>query len=186
MSSASMTAVIREKSGKKCRKEGFAPGVIYGTEIEEPIKVKFEIPSLLRYLNKSGINSRLWVDIGDKKEYVLIKEIQKESTTGEILNIDMQAVSHDEIIKNNIPVKFEGKEQLEHKGYLLEEFTPYIEVSGKVGILPEMIVVNIGKGEPGDNIKVSDINLDDGIKIYTDPEELLATVSYNGKVIAEE
>ncbi len=85
--------------------------------MKESIKVKFEVPSLLRYLNKAGINSRLWLNIGNKKEYVLIKEIQKESTTGEILNIDMQAVSHDEVIKNSIPVKFEGKEQLEHKGF---------------------------------------------------------------------
>ncbi|HBJ2611349.1 TPA: 50S ribosomal protein L25 [Clostridium botulinum] len=186
MSSASLTAIVREKSGKKCRKEGFAPGIIYGAEMKESIKVKFEVPSLLRYLNKAGINSRLWLNIGNKKEYVLIKEIQKEPTTGEILNIDMQAVSHDEVIKNSIPVKFEGKEQLEHKGFLLEEFTPYIEVAGKVGILPEIIVVSVGENEPGDNIKVSDIKLDEDIKLYTAPEELLATVSYNGKGTVEE
>ncbi len=35
--------------------------------MKESIKVKFEVPSLLRYLNKAGINSRLWLNIGNKK-----------------------------------------------------------------------------------------------------------------------
>ncbi|GAA0748379.1 50S ribosomal protein L25 [Clostridium oceanicum] len=172
-----INGLIRNEKSKKCRRDGFVPGVLYGVDVEKTMSVKFDKTELIRCFKKYGMNSGLWVKIQDKKEYVLLKEVQRDIVTGHIIHVDMQAVSKDEVIKHNIPLFFTGKEELEHNGFLLETFASEIKVSGKVKYLPESINIDVSHMNPGNRINVSDIKVDDNVKICNDIDENLASIS---------
>lgn len=175
---------VRNEKAKKCRRHDFVPGIIYGSEIKDSIPVKFNKPDFIRYINKYGSSSSLWIKVGNEEEYVLMKQIQRDIVSNEIIHVDMQAVSKNEVIKHIIPLVFNGREQLDHKGYLLQTFNTEIELVGKVGILPDVINIDVSDKKPGDTISISDIKLDDEIRVNNELNEVVATISYNSNTKA--
>ena len=58
--------------------------------------------------------------LGDEEKHVLIKEIQRDPKRN-IIHVDLQAIA-DEVIRTTIPIVFEGREEVEGRGLLLEVY----------------------------------------------------------------
>lgn len=177
MSQTILRADKREESARKVRGEGFVPGVIYGTGVEDGMPVKFKETELNRVLKAQGMNPRLTVMLGGQEKNAIIKEIQNDPIKGNILHVDLQAVAADEVIRATIPVVFEGREEVERRQLLLEVYLFEVEISGPANIIPGSITVNVEGKEAGDTVTVGDIEFDAGITPITPLDEVLAVVT---------
>ncbi|MGB4157155.1 MAG: 50S ribosomal protein L25 [Clostridiales bacterium] len=178
MSKTILRADRRKESARKVRVEGYVPGVIYGTGIENgSMTIKLQESELNRVIKTQGTSPRLIVMIGDEKKNVIIKEVQNDSIKGNILHVDLQAIAADEVIRTTIPVIFEGREEVESRQLLLEIYLFEVEVSGPANIIPGSITIDVTGKEPGDTVTMADIELDFRITPVTPLDEVLAVIT---------
>ena len=177
MSDTTLRAEVRNETARKVRDEGFVPGVMYGTGVEDGMAVKFNELDLNKVLKSQGMSPRMTVMLDNEKTNVLIKEVQKDPVKGNILHVDLQAIAVDEVIRTTIPVIFEGREEVENRQLLLEVYLFEIEVSGPANIIPESITIDVKGNEAGDTVTMNDITLDSRITPITTSDEVLAVVA---------
>ena len=177
MSQTILRADKRYESARKVRGQGFVPGVIYGTGVEDGTPIKFKESELNKVLKDQELNPRLTVMLDDEEKNVIIKEIQKDPIKGNVLHVDLQAIAADEVIRTTIPVIFEGREEVENRQLLLEIYLSEVEISGPANIIPGSITIDVTGKEAGDTVTVADIEFNSSITPITPLEEVLAVVT---------
>ena len=177
MSETILRADKRQESARKVRGEGFIPGVIYGTGVEDGTPIKFKESELNKLLKAQGMNPRLTVMLDDEEKNVIIKEVQKDPIKGNVLHVDLQAIAADEVIRTTIPVIFEGREEVENRQLLLEIYLSEVEISGPANIIPGSITMDVKGKEAGDTLTVGDIEFDSRITPITPLDEVLAVIT---------
>lgn len=171
-----LKAEVRKHTGSKTavlvRKQGKIPAIVYGHK-EEPVAI-----SLDRHDFTEGIHhgQRLMdVQLGKKKESVIIKDLQYDHLGKNIIHADLMRVSATERVKVNVPVELKGTAKGTHSGGIIEEHIDGLEVECKVTDIPETIVVRVNDIDVGENLHAGDIELPEGIRLITDPDALVVT-----------
>ena len=177
MSDTILRADKRNEAARKVRDEGFVPGVIYGTGVEDGMPVKFDELELNKVLKSQGMNPRMTVMLGDEEKNAVIKEVQRDPIKANILHVDLQVIAVDEVIRTTIPLNFEGREDVESRQLLLEVYLFEVEVSGPANIIPDSITIDVNGKEAGDTVTMTDIDIDSRITPITAPDEVLAVVT---------
>lgn len=177
-----LNAAKRTEKTKKFREEGFIPGVIYGDTVAEAYSVKFEEISLKKILTKHGSNVKLWIKCGDNKKFGFIKEIQRHPVLNKIIHLDIQLVSKDHEVKLQIPITFKGESALGKRQLQLHMRKSEVDVLAKIGLVPEVLSVDVSEKNSGDTITSKDFDLDKQIKIHDKENEVYATIT---KLMAE-
>lgn len=165
------------EKAKKLRKNGEIPGIIYGEFMKNSIPIKVDNLSLLKLLKYNSKGSIIKLKLNNEVKNCVVKQVQKDNLTGELIHVDFQYVNKNEVIKMKIPVDFEGMENLHIKKLTLETFLAEIEMQGDVEKIPEFIKIDVSQMNFGDKIYASDIALPEGIKLLTSPDILLAVVN---------
>ncbi|MBM7582936.1 large subunit ribosomal protein L25 [Caldicoprobacter guelmensis] len=182
---ATLTALPRNEKGKKARREGFIPGVVYGREIKS-LSVKFIKRDFLKVLKEYGERPRVKLLLDNQERMALVKDIDKEPITGEILHVDLQLVAAGQKITCDIPIKFIGREKLKSKGLILQVNIDSINVTGEASIIPEHFVVDVGDKNEGDAVTIQDLNIHPEIQITDPPEDAIAVVTAAEEEASEE
>ncbi|SHE80230.1 50S ribosomal protein L25 [Clostridium fallax] len=164
------------ETGKKVRKHGEIPGIVYGEFLKENIPVKVEPRNFYKLLKKSSKGEIIQLKFKHKMAPCVIKQIQKNNITGEVIHVDFQYVKKNEVIKLSIPITYLGCDNLELKRLILTTSFNDIEVEGVVENIPEGIEINVGTLNYDDKILAKDIKLPEGVKLITDPETILAVI----------
>ncbi len=172
----------REKTGKeiakKLRREGYLPAIIYGKDVNLPIKIPI---SELRLLKSHHFSESTLIEISlqdSNKENIscVIKDIQFHPLTDEVIHIDFMKVSMEEMVRVKVPVELKGEAKGVKEGGILEQMLWEIEIEALPLDIPEKIEVDISSLEIGDSIHVKDLELGDKIKIIEDPQETIVTI----------
>jgi large subunit ribosomal protein L25 len=169
-------AIERDEKPNKVRKEGFIPGVVYGKGMGSK-SVKLDPKELKRLLQEHARNAKVKVKIGNEVKECILKELQKDTLSGQILNVELQSIHSDDMIKLKVPVIFHGKDELAARQELLQEYAPEVEITGKANIMPEHVVVDVRERKAGEKITVKDIKVGDGIKLLNDENEIIAVIT---------
>ena len=165
------------ESKKRLRREGQVPGIIYGEFLENTIPIKVDNSKLIKLLRYNSKGSILKLKLKDEVKLCVVKQVQKDTVTSEILHVDFQYVKKNEVIKMSIPVNYIGRENLESKRLILETFLQELEVQGAVEKIPEYIDLDVSNLNYEDKIFVKDIELPNEVKLLTEEENLLAVVN---------
>ncbi len=167
----------REKTSKKFKEEGFIPAVIYGNGSKEATSVKIQEIALKKILSKHGSNVKLWVACGEDKKFGFIKEIQRQPVTNKIRHIDVQLVSRDKDVKIQIPIIFDGEEALKKVQLQLQIRKAFVEVFGKIDLMPDVIRVDVSAKERNDTITFEQFKLDENLKSADKDDEVYGTIT---------
>ena len=182
MAEVTLTVEKRETKGKgpakKLRSSGKIPAVIYG-QGEESVALTLDGKAFHAVLHSHhGENVIFEVKIPGRKTGLkaILREVQHEPVTGEILHVDFQHISMTKKITVEVPVALMGTpDGVRNKGGILEHILHELEVECLPGDIPEHIEVDVSQLDVGDSIHVSDIPVTK-VKILTDPERSIATV----------
>ncbi len=166
------------KKVKALRREGKLPAVIYGREIE-PVPITMDARAVRLTLAEIGANTLITISLDGKEHLALVRDLQREVISRDLLHVDFQAVSLEESITTTVPVAVEGEAPAvaEYNALLVTELDE-LEIEAKAKDLPDMISVDVtGLTEIGDNILIRDLVISGEVKILNDPDEIVVVVA---------
>jgi large subunit ribosomal protein L25 len=186
MSIAQLVVEKSEEKPQKVRKDGYLPGVIYGREMKENLKVKIKYSDILSIIRNHGDRAKLQTVLDGKKHLAFIKELQKDPLSSKIIHMDIQYVSSKDIVKMKVPVIFEGISELEQNKLILEIYRQEVELSGNIENIPEFVKLSVADLKAGTQITCGDLKLDKEIEIHNSSENLAAVHKIKVVIEAEE
>jgi large subunit ribosomal protein L25 len=172
---------IGKGAARRLRRLNMLPAVIYSDGKSIPIKVqKKEIVKLIT--SGIGEHALITIELSDdnvkkSKHSVLIKDYQIDPVTDDLLHVDFMEVSLKEKIKVTVPIAIIKEPVGIKKGGILQYHVREVEVECLPTQIPDKIEVDASSVEIGHSLHVSDLKAAEGIKILTDPHEVILSVS---------
>ena len=173
-------AVKARAAGKKpatVRNEGNIPGVIYGGRLECGQPIEIEKSVLMDMFRNNTKSSVIDVDFDGDKGAVIVKEVQRHPSNGQIIHVDLQAIRKDEILTLPIPITYLGEEEVANRRLIVNTNISELLVKGPADKVPTSVEVDLTGKTHEDRILASSITLPDGVELVTDPHELLVTIA---------
>ena len=167
---------IRKEHGtsaaRRTRLQNKVPAVVYHSGIEATLLSVDKIS-----LNKALRTGQMIfeVNVEDKDQFVLVKEIQYHPVTDEIIHIDFQKVKEDEKISLEVAVRSSGEAQGVKLGGLLVQMLNSVTIKCKPAEIPEFLEIDVTDMEMNTNLFVKDITLPTDVEMLT--AEDIAVVS---------
>lgn len=166
-----MNAQVRSDLGKaatrRMRHTGTIPAVIYGDD-KEPTSIMMVHDDLFHNLEDEAFYSHiLSIDVDGTKESVVLKDLQRHPAKAKILHADFMRVSSKHEIKMSVPLHFINEEAAPgvKLGGALNRLMASVEISCLASQLPEHLEVDLAGMEIGDSVRLSQIELPDGVSI---------------------
>ncbi len=181
MERVSIAAEKREEHGKgvarSLRRAGMVPGVVYREGKAQMIKLsKKELTKLINSVAGEQVMVDLQFADGEKK-LALLKDYQKDPIRGELLHSDFFEVSLTEKVRITVHVATVGEPiGVKRDAGILQHTLRDIEIECLPDKIPGKIEVDISKLEIGQSVHVRDLTFGEGIKVLTDPGDVIVTV----------
>jgi large subunit ribosomal protein L25 len=160
------------KAVKKVLSQGRIPAIVYGHK-QEPVAVSLDAHNFVEGLHHG--HRLIDVQIGKKKEKVIVKDLQYDYLGKNVIHVDLMRVNITETVKVTVPVEFKGTAQGTHEGGIVEGHVDHLEIECKVTDIPETIFVSVKDMQVGDALHAGEIELPDGVKLIGSPETLVVT-----------
>lgn len=186
MKEVSLSVDIREGAGtrqsNKLRKAGFIPAIVYGGKKSQPLKISRS--DWLKFIHEhKGENVIIDLKIaGDakksKENTVMIKDIQYDPVSEEMIHIDFNRISLTKAISVKVPVEVKGEAVgVKLDGGLLEHILWELEVECLPKDMPKSIEVDVSNLKIGDTIHIKDIKFPETVKVKHDLEAIVLSVA---------
>lgn len=176
-----LNAVKRtDENGKasKIRADAEIPAVLYGGKNENE-HLKLGANDIVRAYQQAGESSLIDLNV-DKTDAikVIIKNIQRNPVSDKIIHVDFYRIDMNKPIDVEIPLEFIGDPKaVKDLGGTLIKSLESISVNCLPGDLLENIEVDIDPLETfNDTVKVSDLQIDEKIKVINNPGDAVASV----------
>jgi len=178
-----LEASKREVLGKKVRflrRQGLIPANIYGHGINST-PVQLDAKSLKQLLANTGTTDLISLKISGSKTpvRVLVRDVQRNPLTDEVIHVDFYQVKMTEKIKVDVPLVFVGEAPVleKVKGASLLHLVDSLHIEALPDDLPHSLEVDLSLlKEVDDAIYVKDIQIGDGITLLSDPEQMVVKV----------
>ena len=183
----------RERLGssetRRLRKQGLVPGVLYGAG--DPVSICVEERELRRALTgAAGLHSILDVEIdGTGKAHAsILKDYQVDKVRGGVTHVDLHEVRLDQPITASVSVHLTGGDMAPgvKEGGVLSQPLREVQVSAIPLEVPEHIDLDVSHMATGDTLRISDIDVGEGVALLDDPETVVATVTAPTREVAPE
>ena len=174
----------REGAGKgvarKLRAVGRVPAVLYGGE-GGTVSLSVDSHEALRLFQSISVeNTIVELVVEGEKDRVrtLVREVQTHPYRPEIFHIDFLRIQKGVALELDIPLHLEGvPDGVKLDGGILDQVIHTVHVKCIPSMIPTEFVLNIEGLGLNDLLKVSAIEVEEGVEMLTDPETLVASVS---------
>ena len=167
-------------SARAARRAGRIPAIIFGDK-KETISIDIEEREYKKIMNQSGIFSRLLdLSVDGKSNLVLTRDIQFHPVSENPLHVDFLRIGKGSNINVSVPVSFVNEELSPglKTGGVLNTVRFELELMCPADSIPEKIEINLEGLVVGDSIKISSVNLPDGVSsTITDRDFTIATIA---------
>lgn len=192
MASLNFTAQPREVQGKKVatlRRSGITPANIYGHNVPSlAVQVDtHDFGLLLRKVGRTGLIS-LQIDGEREPRAVLVRDIQRKATTGDLVHIDFFQVSMREQLHVTVPVVLTGHAPvLDTADCTITQAIDQIDISCLPAEIPAHVDADLSvMTETTSVLHVRDLALPGNVTLLTDPDVVVASVNFTRGVEEEE
>lgn len=182
MNRLEIEATLREKkvAARKLKKTGKIPAIVYGKQTKSmPIEIKVkDIEKTVKTLEEGTLLITLKLKEKDKQEEktVIIKEVQRDPRTDEIIHADFHQISENEKVVFRVPVFATGVAEGIKMGGILEHSLRELSLRCLPKDLPSRIEVDISNLKIGHSLTIADIQLPEGVEVMDDKSRVLFAV----------
>jgi len=178
-----LEASKREILGKKVRflrRRGITPVNLFGHGIESRA-LQCDTGKLKQVLTEAGETVLINLKVGREKtaRTVIIRDVQVNSLKGGLLHVDFYQVKMGEEIKVEVPISLVGKApalEVMRNTLLQEMDTLTVEcLPSRIPASIELDISSLTKSEQV--LRVKNIELEEGITVINDPEQVVAKIS---------
>lgn len=173
----------RSVLGKKVRflrREGVIPVNLFGHGIDS-VALQCDAAQLRSVMVKAGQTQLISLQVGDQRKgtNVMIKGVQRNPLTGDMIHVDLYQVRMGERIKVDVPVVLVGEAPAaKMKGGLLTHEVNTISVEALPDKIPAHIEADVSSlVAPDQVLHVSDLKVGEGVIILEEPDTVVARVS---------
>ena len=177
-----ITLSTRQVVGKKVRalrREGIIPVHYYGKHAASQT-LQAQGAVLRKVVDDAGANVPVEVSFEGKEDsdICFVREVQWHPVNGSLLHVDFMRVDIAERVTAEVPVVITGQSEAVRDlgGILIQPFYT-LPVEALPLDMPKAVTVDITPLRAfGNAVRVGDIELQEGISILRDPDDLLATI----------
>jgi large subunit ribosomal protein L25 len=165
-------------ASRRLRAQGFVPAVLYGESMESTPLVlnKKDIVQIMRL--ETGENTIFKVAVDAEAYDAMIKDLQVNPATDELLHVDLIRISMDKPIRVAVPVVHRGEPVgVKTEGGFVDFVTREIEIECLPRDIPESLEIDISELHINQSFKVQGMAIPAGVKVFTDPNTVLVLIS---------
>jgi len=166
---------------RSLRRAGMIPAVVYSEGNSMPIKVQGKQMTKLIY-SGGGEHALITIELNEdgaktSEHPVLVKDYQRDPVSEELLHVDFMEVSLEKLVNVTIRIEIVKQPASIKMGGIMQHRLREVEVECLPTQIPDRIDVNAESIEIGHSLHVSDLQVPEGVKIITDPSEVILLVS---------
>jgi large subunit ribosomal protein L25 len=169
---------LGKNAARRLRQQGFVPAVLYGEgKASTPLVLKKkDIIQIMKLESRENTIFKVSTDTEDAD--AMIKELQVDPTTDEIIHADLIRISLDKPIRVMVPVVHRGEPfGVKTEGGFIDFVTREVEVECLPRDIPESIGIEISELHIHQSFKVENMTPPAGIRVITDPGTVLVLIS---------
>ena len=173
------------EKAKRLRREGFVTGNVFGHAIKGSIPIKMTSMDVERLLKTEHKGGQIDLDIEGEIYNVLIKEVDYNSMTRKMEEIDFQALVSDEKVTSTAEIVILNREAV--KNGVLQEDLNEVSYRAYPSALVEKTTLDAAGLKVGDTVRVKDLDIakNKDIDLKTDPEAVVLSVIPVHNVVPE-
>ncbi len=181
----------REETGKnanrRARAAGKIPAVVYGGG-KESVPIVIDRKTLLDTMKgHSGENPIFLLKLGDKERHAMIRNMEVDPVTRQVIHIDFQRVIMDQKIRVAVPVEIVGTAYgVKTEGGMLDFVSREIHVECLPGEIPKHVDADVTNVHVGQHVEAKDLKLPEGVALLDDPAKVIISISHGRLETAEE
>jgi len=174
---------IHKSVNKQLRKDEKIPAVYYFHR-EDPIPLSVDLKELRSIIHSNAHIIEL--HMGDKKHICILKDLQHDPVTDEIIHADFMGITLKEDITVNVSIIVEGSAVgVRDFGGVLAQHLWEIEVKCKATNIPDNFTINVANLNIGDSIFVSDLKAENFEILTPAKSSIVSVVKATGMKIEE-
>jgi len=179
----------REETGKnanrRSRARGKIPAVVYGGG-KESVSIEVDRKTLVDMMKgHGGENPIFLLKLGDKDRHAMIRNLQVDPVSRQVIHIDFQRVLLDQKVRVSVPVELVGTPVgVKVDGGLLDFGTREVHVECLPGQIPKHLEADVTSLHVGQHVEARDLKLPEGVVLLDEPEKVIASVGH-GRLEAE-
>lgn len=185
MAEVTLEVSRRETTGKgiarRLRASGRIPAVVYGGH-RDPVAIEVDRKAVSELVQKGehGVRSIFLLKMAgtDQQRHAMIKDIQIDPISRKMTHIDFVRVIMDEVVRVNVPVHIVGTAIGVKEGGLLDFQVRELHVECLPNIIPDSIDVDVSNLGHHDYLRVSDVQVPEGVKVLDDPDRVVVGVTH--------
>jgi large subunit ribosomal protein L25 len=169
--------VFGKNASRRLRRERMIPAILYGGDVSNvPLTLrKQDVFMILR--SDTGENTVFQVSFDSEIRDVMIKDLQRDPVTDEILHADFVHIAMDKVIQVSVPVMSVGEAVgVKAEGGFVDFITREVEVECLPKDIPEHIEIDISDLHLRQSLKAGDITLPEGVKLITSSDTILVMI----------
>lgn len=167
-----------KNEARRTRVAGKIPAIVYGA-FKDPQAVSINPKDILKIIRgKSGHNAIFDVEIaGVERTPVIVADEQYDPVKDTLIHIDLKRIDLTRKLRVSIPIHSHGEAKgVKQQGGVLDLVTRSIEIECIPDDIPNQFDVDVTELMIGNNIRVSDLKVAEGIRILTSPDAVIAHV----------
>lgn len=169
----------------RLRRSGKIPAVVYGRS-GKAMPIVLDALEFGRKTKGISESTLLNLSVDGSQHEVFIKDTQRDIFKGAFLHVDFYEVEKGKALHAKVPVHVVGTALGVREGGVLEAPLHELEIECLPKDLPEHIDVDVSNLKGNESIHVRDLKLASGIKILTNPEQVVALVKFAKAEVASE
>jgi large subunit ribosomal protein L25 len=169
---------ILGKKVKTLREEDLIPAELYGHGVKN-LHFTLSAKEFQKVFKEAGESTIINLITEDNKTLpVMIHDLEIDPLSKKILNVDFYQIKMSEKIRVPVSIEFSGEAPaVKTLGGILVKTLQEIEVEALPSDLPNRIEVDLsGLDEIGKTISVKDLKISEKVKIFVNPDTIIATV----------
>jgi large subunit ribosomal protein L25 len=182
--------IFGKNDSRRIRKQGKLPAVLYGAQTETIplILEKKDVFDILK--SDSGENTIFKISFDSETRNAMIKELQRDPVTDEILHTDLVQIDMDRTVKVSVPIVLVGDAVgVKSEGGFVDFATRELELECLPKDIPENIEVDISELHLHQSLKVEELTPPEGVTFDSDPGTVIVLIQVPTKeeeVVVEE
>lgn len=169
--------VFGKNASRRIRRDGLIPAILYGEGAGNvPLVVsKKDIISILK--SESGENTIFRIAFDSEETDVMIKALQVDPTTDELLHADLIKIMMDKAIRVQVPIELIGEAiGVKSEGGFTDFMLREAEVECLPRNIPDHLTVDISGLHLHQSVKAGEIALPEAVKLITDPGAVIVLI----------
>jgi large subunit ribosomal protein L25 len=174
----------RQETGKnanrRSRAAGKIPAVVYGGG-KESVAIEVDRKTLVDTMKgHGGENPIFLLKLGDKERHAMIRNLQLDPVSRQVIHIDFQRVQMDQKVRVAVPIELVGTAYgVKTEGGMIDFVTREVHVECLPGEIPKHLECDVTNLHVGQHVEAKDLTLPPGVTLLDDPDRVIISLSHS-------